>query len=314
MNAENVTTCPVCGEQAGEISEHQGSSLPFRIRCHACGWTTSATNPRRIALAFPRTEPQEGSDESATKIVLVPEGATALAQSGMAIHHLFAAGFFAEQATAYEQNIIEPTESQRREHRGYVLGTLFTATAFMEASINELYLAALDADARSELGLADSSAEALGQKWRAKGKDRRWSLMNKFQDALKSSQLPPYDEAAVPFIDALTLVALRNATTEYAAKWQGSPVKDAEIEEKLRGRFAESRFAQPGHAFFPHRCLGAGCARWAASAASIFVADFRERMGLKGDLVSDGATSVASGALPRGNDVAFRPNLPPTRR
>lgn len=70
-------------------------------------------------------------------IVVFGGQATARLKSGLAVHHMLAAKFFSKQAIQLEDSLPSPTEAQRSEHRAYVLGTIFTATAFLEALINE---------------------------------------------------------------------------------------------------------------------------------------------------------------------------------
>jgi hypothetical protein len=205
----------------------------------------------------------------------------AKSKPGLAVHHLFAATFFADHATKGEAATDHPTEEQRNAHRAYVLGAVFTATAFMEAGINELYLSAAEGSPYSEFGLDDMRAAELAKKWReGEGRDRYSPVLTKFQDALTLSQLPAYDEATSPYRDASRLIDLRNAITHYKPEWDVALDKHAHLANKLQGYFPESRFADPNQVFFPHRCLGAGCAQWAVAASSNFVIDFRKRMGL----------------------------------
>jgi hypothetical protein len=202
-------------------------------------------------------------------------------KSSLSVHHSFAARFFAKQATQLEEGTSAPTEEQQSEHRAYVLGTVFCATAFIEAYINELYLSATEGSPDSEFGLDDTRASKMADKWRKDGENTRWYLLKKFQDALTCSNLTPYSVEASPYKEASKLTALRNAVTHYKPEWDDAQKQHADIDALLQGEFPESRFASRGQIFFPHRCLGAGCAAWAVATASNLVRDFSTKMELK---------------------------------
>jgi hypothetical protein len=201
---------------------------------------------------------------------------------------MLAAEFFSKQARQLEDSLASPTEAQRSEHRAYVLGAIFTATAFLEAFINELYLSAVDGSPSSEFGLENTNAEAMAKEWRNK-EDDLWSLLDKYKKALSCCKIAAYEESNSPFKEASDLVYLRNSVTHYKPEWDDSLRKHANIAARLQGQFPENRFALPNQAFFPHRCLGAGCAAWASSASLSFATDFKSRMGLKETFAIDRA-------------------------
>src|SRR4030095_2011518 len=60
-------------------------------------------------------------------------------------HHLFASRHFSDLACQLETEHVGTTDSEIiRRHRAYVIGSVLAATAFLEASINELYLEVQD--------------------------------------------------------------------------------------------------------------------------------------------------------------------------
>lgn len=207
---------------------------------------------------------------------------------GFAVHHLLGAQFLAQRATAVESRISNATESLRREHRAYVVGSVLTATAFLEAMINELYISAAEGGFYSEFALDSRDAAALAAAW-VKAEKERWSILKKYQQALERSGHEMYATTDSPYLDVDHLVVLRNALTHFKSEWDHKLSEHAALESRLAGRFRVSCLAATNQSFFPHLCLGAGCAEWAVEVAITFALDFRHRMALPETLSIDQA-------------------------
>ena len=207
-------------------------------------------------------------------------------KSGLAVHHRNAAEFFAEQATMLERSA-EPSERTPEQCRSYALGAVFCAVAFLEAMINEIYLSAVDGPHSAHF--ADFlKAEAVAKEW-VSPPNPRWSLMDKYERILKVSGSEEYGNADRLRNDVASLIHLRNSLVHYKPEWDTKPKRHKDVETRLAGKFAENLFSAPTQAFFPHRCLGAGCARWAVSIATEFALDVRARLGLSDAITIDQA-------------------------
>ena len=86
-----------------------------------------------------------------------------------------------------------------------------------------------------------------------------------------------------PFQDADSLIDLRNALTHYKSEWDDSPDRHGRLEARLKGRFAPNPFAKNSPLWFPHHCLGAGCADWAVKTSEWLLQEFSEKLGLRSD-------------------------------
>lgn len=150
----------------------------------------------------------------------------------------------------------------------------------MESFINEIYISAAEANASTMFGHDLALGERIADIWRGSSSDSRWSLERKYADAVQATGQPAYTTGQLEHQDAVDLIHLRNTLVHYKPEWDDDLRRHAEIERRLAGRFAESRLSEPSQAFFPHRCLGAGCASWAAEAALGFVTDVQSKLGL----------------------------------
>ena len=81
--------------------------------------------------------------------------------------HLAAARLFAGKARKIEER---PEGADDSCHRAYVAGSIIMATAFLEASINEVFLEAVD---RSLEGVDQAAQQKLAEWWRKKHRKRR---------------------------------------------------------------------------------------------------------------------------------------------
>lgn len=81
--------------------------------------------------------------------------------------------------------------------------------------------------------------------------------------------------------------ALRNALVHYEREWitniseiDSDEVTVSKFEEKLMGKFPLNPLVGEENPFFPYRCLGYGCAKWALTNSVRFADEFFSRMGL----------------------------------
>lgn len=169
-------------------------------------------------------------------------------------------------------------EAAMVENRSCAIASVTASVAFLEATVNEILLAAqhrglqvsgmLPADERETLVLL---AEVID----------RETLKRKFELILKFLKRPLMAAGAQPSQDVTLLVELRNRLVhqrpEFNPPLGGMPQKTAssDLEGKLRNAFMPNNpFFGSGNAFFPHRCLGHACAVWAWKTALAFADAF----------------------------------------
>jgi hypothetical protein len=197
--------------------------------------------------------------------------------------HLLAARHFANLAVDAEAAIAskaegDRTEQSRSEHRAYVSGAVVFAAAFLEASINELYLEATDPGTNTLAGLSELQKDALSR--HAARTVKSSQNLSKYQTALAKCRKAQFDKRVEPFRGADGLVEMRNALVHYRPEWSDEPDEHDDLRGRLTGRFQVNPLVAAGSLWFPHLCMGAGCAQWAVDQAAEFSKAFCERMGV----------------------------------
>lgn len=200
----------------------------------------------------------------------------AKAKSSLAVHHLYAANYFAGQAERLEQSASDRDSEAADQVRAFSIGSVLASVAFLEAEINDIFVAAADGASNSPFN-DFVQTEAVAAAWRDPMR-KSWSLLEKYQRALEASGQPPYSEASRVRGEVESLIHLRNSLVHYAPEWDDDLKRHKGVEKRLAGKFRENRYSHESQAYFPHRALGAGCARWAVTAAVSFVEDVRRKL------------------------------------
>jgi hypothetical protein len=191
----------------------------------------------------------------------------ALPRDQLSREHLLLAHDFAKAAHAFEEPRRERLTTQEKwQHRGDVTAAVFSATAYLEDLISELYV-----------NMRNLPRPKLVKKLRASSHPESATVLNKYQLALSVSDGDPFDPNSSPYFDADSLFRLRDALTKYL---NFRPVGRRGLARRLEGKFPPNPYASAESRWFPERCLGAGCARWAVSTAEVFGDDFCGRMGI----------------------------------
>ncbi|MFB2980711.1 hypothetical protein [Microseira sp. BLCC-F43] len=175
------------------------------------------------------------------------------------------------------------------EHRSYVTGSIITAVSYLEATINEFFVDI--ADGYSSIKLSPDADALMDIMWKQIEKS---SILEKYQIALTLAQKNLFDKGCEPYQSASDLIEVRNALVHYKPEWVGNgDGYEKTLSEKLR-RKLENRInrlnplADAGNcAFFPHKCLGYGCAKWTVESCVKFTDEFFSRIGLPSNLDSD---------------------------
>ena len=194
-------------------------------------------------------------------------GEVAFPREQLSSQHLILAYDFEKAARAIEEPRREKlTTPEKWQHRGDVTAAVMSAAAYLEDLISELYV-----------NMRNLPRPKLVKKLRASSKPEVSKVLNKYQLALSVSDGDPFDQSASPYFDADSLFRLREGLLNYL---NFRPVGRRGLHNRLDGKFPLNPYAPPDARWFPDRCLGAGCARWAVSTAEVFGDDFRRRMGI----------------------------------
>ncbi len=208
-------------------------------------------------------------------------------------YHLWAARHFAQLSHDIEdQHSGDPKFDIR--HRSYVTNSILSSVAFLEAAINELFQDAFD----NHLGYLESLDKkvvaSFANFWRFSGeqdKQSPYSFLEKYQLALTIAHLEPFDKSLTPYQNVDLIRKLRNALIHYKPKTTGID-EEHPITDKLRNKFAPNKLMeQSGNPFFPDKCLGYGCAKWAVDSALQFTNEFFNRLNMKPKLSESGFRS-----------------------
>ena len=181
--------------------------------------------------------------------------------------HLILAHDFAKAARAFEEPLRPSLTTQEKwQHRGDVTAAVMSATAYLEDLISELYV-----------NMRNLPRPKLVKKLRASSEPDASKVLNKYQLALSVSDGDPFDQGASPYFDADSLFRLRDGLVNYL---NFKPVGRRGLHSRLDGKFPPNPYAPENGRWFPDRCLGSGCAKWAVSTAEVFGDDFCRRMGI----------------------------------
>ena len=190
--------------------------------------------------------------------------------------HFRAAVLFAKEARVIESTISVPEEADRTRHSAQVTAAVLSGVAFLEASINELFLSALSNDFSAlRPSFDDESSILLRELWE---NVEGFPILRKYQIVLTALRKSPFETDRLPYQDADSLIRLRNSLVHYKPEWDDERGNHQKLEDRLKGKFAVSPYGIGMHLWFPHQCLGSGCADWAVATARTFSEEFCTRL------------------------------------
>jgi hypothetical protein len=175
------------------------------------------------------------------------------------------------------------------EHRAYVIGAIFAAVAFREATINELFAGTADERAVGPVEHLPSDARALMRNlWRCESFSQSAFTKNKFQVALDLSGKEQFIARHPSYQDFDLLIKLRDRLIHFKPEWiaagQLATQSDLhEVEKRLRRKFPlNPLLPEPTaeHPFYPDKCLSHGCAEWVVKSSLAFTNEFHTRMSI----------------------------------
>jgi hypothetical protein len=210
--------------------------------------------------------------------MITPSGeVTAKVKSDISWATLDAAIELAVVSKRLELTSTEPSTESRDPYFSSALGAVILAACFLESSVNELLLHAVHGSLQFFPKWSKAEFQLMGEFWKQL-EDLRAPTLRKVQVSLLGARKEPFLKGDDSYQAAESLVRLRNGLAHYKPEWSDDLDVHADIELRLRGKFPENARSHPSQVFFPHRCLGAGCAIWACRAAARFVTIFTNRL------------------------------------
>lgn len=113
----------------------------------------------------------------------------------------------------------------------------------------------------------------------------RSPTLDRAQALLAHMNCAPFNRGTDPFQSADLLRALRNGLVHPKAEWDSARERNSKLSIKIvSANLPLSQFQTDPALAFPHGCMSAGVAQWAAASARRFVRELRSRLGLKVDI------------------------------
>jgi hypothetical protein len=206
------------------------------------------------------------------------------------IVHAQSADFFARHCQSVEDAWQGTLVGNHFEQsRAYAIGAVMAAVGYLEALINELFSDSGDPSLQDHFpNVPRETLELMADMWkRDVPRSARYSILEKYEIALALARKPPLDRGRSPYQDVSLLIKLRNTLVHFEPEWTLHSIvpgtdntRPTRFPESLEGRFPINRlYAWTGNAFFPDKCLGAGCAKWAVKSSVSFAAEFHRLIG-----------------------------------
>lgn len=214
--------------------------------------------------------------------------ATVASRQYLSTLHLWSSEHAAKQCAAREAELIGVAH-YTIDHRSLAINAVLSAVAFLEALGNEVFQDAADRYRGEHKSprinpLSDQVVARLGEFWHAcKDGDKYVSVLDKLQMALLLADCQQLNAGAAPMQDAGYLIKIRNDVTHHRPVSRVHGEEDRKYKnDGIAKRFPENQLMahSPMNPWFPDRCLGAGCAAWAAATARAVADEWTSRLAL----------------------------------
>lgn len=202
--------------------------------------------------------------------------------------HLLSAAMFLVEIKEVENSLKKQFDDVvLLRQRALCISVVLSATAYLEASINELFIDSKDNRIGIVRDLSNEEIDALSRMWDiGVPRTANYSIIEKYQIALALLQKEKIDLSCDPAQSVALLVKLRNALTHYEPEWVSTRSsecgedKQQRLEKLLSGRFQLNEFTGADNPFFPDKCLSYGMAAWAYKTVIDFINLFFVRIGI----------------------------------
>lgn len=199
-----------------------------------------------------------------------------------------AARMFAEKSEAIEvsEKALEWPQPNHKQNSSFATAAVIMSAAALEAAINEIYDRAVDKRYTVFPSLIEKQVDLIAQLWSIV---ERSPVIEKHDVALTAAGLDIIDHGCEPYQSAEALIYLRNIIMHYKPEWDDQLKELKKLENRLKDKFPLNRLTDPDNLkgnilWFPGRCLGAGCAKWACDAAYNYHIKFVNTLGITSHL------------------------------
>ena len=210
-------------------------------------------------------------------VTATPAGPPAGLEHSFQREHLLAASYFVAMAKRIESRGTAAVGSEgMTRHRASVTGAIVSSVAFLESSINELYLEFQRAgdDGSSIPTRAHTQLETLWPSVEGA------PLTLRYKVALQAVDAERFNEKRSTYKNVERLLELRDALVHHQPERHDERQRHQSLQRRLRTCFSPNTLLGPRARWFPDVCLGAGCATWALKSVEAFSNEFCTRMGI----------------------------------
>jgi len=211
----------------------------------------------------------------------------------MSVTYLSSVINFLNKLRYFEENYEELNDDKaRNDYYSYSISSIILSIAFFESTINEFFD---DISHNIRLSSINNQEGILNEQYintvkfmKDENLFRRSGLkmFEKYNIALKLGGKSPISKEEIISRELKILVELRNELVHADPEWiwldeneKLQKSKTLEFENKFKNKFNTNPYVKGGP-FFPNRCIGYGCAKWAISTVVNYSDEFFKRMEL----------------------------------
>jgi hypothetical protein len=166
--------------------------------------------------------------------------------------------------------------------RSYAVCAIVEAAAFVEARVNELWHAAIEATPEVTggglAGLPESQIAAIRALAEEDRADRQ-PVLDKLDETLFRVTGSRIEKGTRPWEDVAALMKLRDAFVHFKPEQQWDNEAHA-LEKRLRSLVPANPLLQGAKPWFPHHVLSAGVAQWACEKSAELISQWEHELGL----------------------------------
>jgi hypothetical protein len=206
------------------------------------------------------------------------------------LQHIQSAALFTRQAYLLEKSYNGTfSEELFADNKAYATEAIIATVAFLEASINELFSDAVDNYESEQIKQLDTNTKQLmAEMWKLDvPKTAAYNILQKYQIALTLARRPLFDLGKPPTQDIKFIIKIRNDLIHFEPAWITALDHDISVDTSSYQTLQQEKkfpinalYAATQNPFFPDKCLGYGCAKWAVNTSIKFVEEFYSRMGI----------------------------------
>jgi hypothetical protein len=209
-----------------------------------------------------------------------------------AFKHIQSAVIFSKKCWEIEQHASHEriTSEEQTLYMAYVINSILSSVTFLEANINEFFCDVIDNPNEIKKTLDTTRMNRIRQMWELNvPRTASYPVVAKYQIALALTDSILFEGSEEIYQDIKTLTQLRNELIHYEPSWIESYDDSAQERKHMKGigkklqhkKFDRNPFTGAGNPFFPDKCLGYGCTKWAISTSLDFCKQFYQKIKLE---------------------------------